>query len=193
MLYRLIRAIIRPIIFLLYRPRIKGLENLPATGKVIIYSNHISLLDPILIACILPRRIYFMAKAELFKNPIFGFILRHLGAFPVKRGTADLSAIKNSLRVLKEGNVFGIFPEGTRGKQGNVQHFSHGIASIAHRSRAKIVPIGIIGEYKLFCPIKVVIGNSLEADHYYAQKSSTELLELMSTDMEDSLKGLLME
>lgn len=191
MFYKIIRGLIRPILFLLYRPKVIGLESFPSTGKVIIYSNHISMLDPIVIACVMPRKIYFMAKAELFKNPILGFILKNLGAFPVKRGTADLSAIKNSLQVLKEGNVFGIFPEGTRNKQGGVQHFSHGVASIAHRSKAKIIPVGIIGEYKFFHPIKVTIGKALDMDHYFSQKSSTELLELMSTDMESSLKRLL--
>lgn len=191
MFYRIIRGLIRPFIFLLYRPKVKGLENIPNTGKVIIYSNHISNLDPILIGCVMPRKIYFMAKVELFKNPVFGFILRNLGAFPIKRGTADISAIKNSLRVLKEGNVFGIFPEGGRNTQGGVHSFSHGVASIAHRSKAKIIPIGIIGEYKIFHPMRVIVGDALDMDHYFSQRSSTELLKSMSTDMENSLKSLL--
>jgi 1-acyl-sn-glycerol-3-phosphate acyltransferase len=103
--YKIIRFILRPILFLLYRPKVVGLNNFPMTGGVLLYSNHISMLDPVLIGCILPRRIYFMAKVELFTNPILGTILKNLGAFPVKRGTADLSAIKNSLRVLKDGHV----------------------------------------------------------------------------------------
>lgn len=193
MLYKIVRGLIRPIVYLLYRPKVEGKENFPKTGKVIIYSNHISLMDPIVIACTLPRRIYFMAKAELFKNPVFGFILKNVGAFPVKRGTADLSAIKNSLQVLKDGKVFGIFPEGTRGKQGEIQHFSHGVASIAHRSKAQIVPIAIVGEYKLFRPMRIIIGRPLEFDHYFAQKSSTELLESMSLDMENALINLMTE
>ncbi|NLI61637.1 MAG: 1-acyl-sn-glycerol-3-phosphate acyltransferase [Clostridiales bacterium] len=191
MFYRMIRGIIRPIVFLLYRPKVQGLENFPKSGKVIVYSNHISLLDPIIIGCLLPRKIYFMAKAELFKNPFFNFVLKKLGAFPVKRGTADLSAVKNSLQVLKDGNVFGIFPEGTRGRQGRVQHFSHGLAAIAHRSKAQIIPIGVIGEYRLFHPIKIKIGQALETDGYFSQKSSTALLESMSMDMENSLREML--
>ncbi|NLJ40589.1 MAG: 1-acyl-sn-glycerol-3-phosphate acyltransferase [Clostridiales bacterium] len=193
MFYRIIRGILRPIIYLLYRPSIVGLENFPSTGGVILYSNHISLLDPIVIGCMLPRKVYFMAKTELFKSSVFGFILRNLGAFPVKRGTADLAAIRNSLRVLKSGKVFGIFPEGTRNKPGAVQHFSHGAASIAHRSKAKIIPIGITGEYKLFRyrSVKVVIGEAVDMDGYFTQKSSTDLLESMSIKMEESLANLL--
>lgn len=191
MLYKIIRGIIRPIVFLLYRPKVEGLENFPESGKTIVYSNHISVLDPVIIGCILPRKIHFMAKIELFKNPLFSFILKKLGAFPVKRGTADISAIKNSLQVLREGKVFGIFPEGTRNRQGGVHHFSHGIASIAHRSKAKIIPIAIKGQYKLFRPINIRIGEALNVDNYFSQKSSTELLDSMARDMENSLKNLM--
>ncbi|HZJ56901.1 MAG TPA: lysophospholipid acyltransferase family protein [Clostridia bacterium] len=190
MFYKIIRGLLRPILFLLYRPKTIGLDNFPKTGKVVLYSNHISMLDPILIACMLPRRIYFMAKSELFQNPILRFVLKNVGAFPVKRGTADLAAIKNSLKVLKGGNVFGIFPEGTRGKQGEVKHFSLGAASIAHRSKAKVIPVGVIGRYKLFHPMEVVVGEVLDMDNYFSQKSNTELMELISTEMENSLKSL---
>ena len=191
MFYKIIKGLIRPLVFLLYRPKVEGLENFPESGKTIVYSNHISLLDPVVIGCILPRKIHFMAKVELFKNPLFNYILRKLGAFPVKRGTADISAIKNSLQVLREGKVFGIFPEGTRNREGEVQHFSHGIASIAHRSKAKIIPIAILGQYRLFKPINIRIGEALDVDHQYSQKSSTELLDSMAREMENSLKDLM--
>lgn len=189
--YKFARAIVRPIMFLLFRPRVEGLENFPMEGKTIVYSNHISLLDPILIGCVLPRQVFFMAKVELFKIPVLRTIIRHLGAFPVKRGSADLSAIKHSLQVLNEGKVFGIFPEGTRSKTGFLQSFSHGIASIAHKSRAKILPIAIVGQYRLFRPITVKIGKPLNFDDYFDQKSNTELLEKMADEMEQALKNLL--
>ena len=86
MFYKFARAILRPIMFLLYRPKIEGLENFPMEGKIILYSNHISALDPVLIGCIVPRQIFFMAKMELFKNPILGAIIRGL-TIPVKRGS----------------------------------------------------------------------------------------------------------
>jgi 1-acyl-sn-glycerol-3-phosphate acyltransferase len=160
-------------------------------GKTILYANHIFVLDPIIIGCIMPRQVFFMAKMELFQNPILGWILKHLGAFPVKRGTADLSAIKHSLKVLNEGKVFGIFPEGTRSKTGTLQNFSHGVAAIAHKSKAKIVPVAILGEYKLFRPITIKIGEPLNFDEYFPQKSNTVLLERMADDMGQALKVLL--
>ena len=191
MLYTIVRAIIRPIIYLLYRPKIEGYENFPLQGKTIIFSNHISLMDPILIGCILPRQVFFMAKMELFRFPVFSCFLKKLGAFPVKRGTADLSAIKHSLQVLKEDKVFGIFPEGTRNKEGHVKTFSHGVAAIAHKSKAQTVPVAIIGNYKLFSPMKIKIGKPLDFNKYYSRKSSTELLEEITLEMEKALKGLL--
>jgi 1-acyl-sn-glycerol-3-phosphate acyltransferase len=132
-----------------------------------------------------------MAKRELFKNTLLGAIIKRLGAFPVKRGSADLSAVKRSLQVLNEGNVFGIFPEGTRSKTGFLQSFSHGIASIAHKSKAKILPIAILGGYKPFKGITVKIGEPLNFEEYFVQKSNTGLLEKMADEMEQALKNLL--
>jgi len=189
--YKFARALLRPIMFLLYRPKVEGLENFPREGKIILYSNHISALDPVLIGCIVPRQIYFMAKMELFKNPILGAIIRALGAIPVKRGTADLSAIKHSLRILSQGKVFGIFPEGTRNKSGKLQAFSHGIASIAHKSKANILPIAIVGQYKPFRSITVRIGKPINFSEYFQEKTNTEILEKMSVSMGQALKSLL--
>jgi len=177
--------------FLLFRIRVEGLENFPMEGKTIVYANHISWLDPVIIGCVLPRQVFFMAKAELFKIPLLRTVIRYLGAFPVNRGSADLSAIKHSLQVLNEGKVFGIFPEGTRNKTGFLQSFSHGIASIAHKSRAKVLPVAIVGQYRLFRPMTIKIGKPLNFDDYFAQKSNTELLERMANQMEQALRDLL--
>jgi len=155
------------------------------------FSNHVSFLDPIIIGCVLPRQVFFMAKMELFKFPIFGWFLKKLGAFPVKRGTADLSAIKHSLKVLSEDKVFGIFPEGTRNKTGGIRAFSHGVAAIAHKSKAQTVPVAIIGKYKIFRPICIKIGKPLDFSEYYLKKSSTEVLENMSLEMEQTIKNLI--
>jgi 1-acyl-sn-glycerol-3-phosphate acyltransferase len=183
LLYYIIRAILLPFLYLFYRPRVSGLENIPKEGSVIIYSNHTSLLDPIVLGCMLHRRIYFMAKQELFRFPPMKALLLKLGAFPVKRGSADLSAIKKALQTLKEGKVFGIFPEGTRSRSGSLQDFNHGTAAIAHKSRAVTIPVAILNGYRLFQPVRVVIGKPLDFETYYSQRSSSELLEKMSADM----------
>ena len=188
MFYKIAKAIIKPLIYLLYRPRITGMNNLPVKGKTIIYSNHTSLLDPIILGCVLPRKIHFMAKEELFKIPLISLLVRNLGAFPVKRGTADISAVKNALKVLKNGKVFGIFPEGTRNKTGNIREFSHGIASIAIKSKAPVIPIIIKNGYSLFKRIDITIGTSVDLEKYYGERANTELLVNVSSEMEEALR-----
>ncbi len=188
MLYRIAKTIVKPLMYLLYRPNITGIDNIPKEGKTIVYSNHISMLDPVLIGCILPRRVYFMAKEELFKNPLLRWLLTNLGAFKVKRGSADISAVKNALKVLKEDKVFGIFPEGTRNAE--LGEFSHGIAAISHRSKAVTVPVVIVDKYRLFRPTRVVIGKPLELDEYYSQKSNAVIMDEISGKMLNTIKNI---
>ena len=190
MLYHIIKAILIPFLYILFFPKITGRDNLPKEGSVIIYSNHTSFLDPILLGCMLPRRIYFMAKQELFRSYPLCVLLTALGAFPVKRGKADLSAIKKAHQTLKEGKVFGIFPEGTRSKTGDLNDFNHGTAAIAHKSRAATIPVIIIGDYKLFRPVHIVIGKPINLDKYYDKKPSSEILSEISELMSERLKLL---
>jgi len=150
--------------------KIEGLENCPAQGPIIIACNHISLWDPIIVGCSLPRQVIFMAKEELFKIPILGRLFYGLEAFPVKRGQGDMNAIRKSLAVLKEGKVLGIFPEGTRSKTGDIQEAMAGIALIMEKSKAPILPVKVYGSKE---PIKkkrgnigIVIGKPIYADKF---------------------------
>lgn len=136
-----------------------GTSSFPEKDAVIVYSNHKSNWDPIIIACALDRPVFFMAKQELFEIPILRFIMKKVNAFPVNREKADRKAIRTALKVLKEGKVLGIFPEGTRNKCGKLKNPQQGIAFIATKSRdAVLVPVAINGEYKLFSEINVVFG-----------------------------------
>lgn len=114
-----------------FKCQIVGVENIPSTKGVIIAANHISLWDPPLIGTFLPRKINFMAKEELFDIPIIGYIIKRLNAFPVKRGTADRVAIKKAISLLKSGECLGLFPEGTRSKDGKLGEAEAGMALIA--------------------------------------------------------------
>jgi 1-acyl-sn-glycerol-3-phosphate acyltransferase len=149
--------------------KIHGLENLPGDGPVIIACNHISLWDPIIVGCALPRQVSFMAKEELFENPILGRIVSGLGAFPVKRGQGDISAIRKSIGVLKDGNVLGIFPEGTRSKSGDIQEAMAGIALIMEKSQAPILPVKVYGSKGLLKQKKGNIGITV-GKPIYSQK-----------------------
>ena len=151
-----------------FRLEVKGIENIPLQGSVVIASNHISLLDPptIGVAC-KTRYLNFMAKIELFKNPIFAYLIRNLGAFPVKRGEVDKNAIKKALDVLRAGKVLCIFPEGTRGKNGVLGKAEPGSVALACKTNAIIIPTALYGTDKLsitnpFPKIKVIFGEPMQ-------------------------------
>ncbi|HHV78160.1 MAG TPA: 1-acyl-sn-glycerol-3-phosphate acyltransferase [Firmicutes bacterium] len=147
MFYEVIRAIFRLYVDLAYGPSISGAENLPNKGPLIICANHVHWLDPVVIACYTPRQVHFMAKKELFDIPVFGYALKALGAFPVNRGKPDRAALRWALKVLDNGEVLGVFPEGTRSKTGELMRFFNGAALLACRSGAPIVPAAIRGTY----------------------------------------------
>lgn len=128
---------------------VEGLENFPRKGPVIVVANHMSYWDPVLIGCALPRRIYFMAKKELFAYPVFGRALRMLGAFPVDRGQPDRFAIKRAFTILKNGDVLGIFPEGRRNKTGKLLAPSMGAAYIAVRTSAQVCPVALVSKKRI--------------------------------------------
>ncbi|RNC28043.1 MAG: 1-acyl-sn-glycerol-3-phosphate acyltransferase [Candidatus Dichloromethanomonas elyunquensis] len=148
--------------------KIEGLENIPSEGPVIIASNHISMWDPVIVGCALPRQVIFMAKQELFDAPLIGKIFPLLQVIPVKRGKGDISAIRSSINVLKEGRVLGLFPEGHRSKSGDIQEAMTGIALIMEKSKAPILPVKVFGSKGLLRQIKgnmgIIIGKPFCAD-----------------------------
>jgi len=108
--YNLARVILMGTLALLYRLRVQGAENLPDEGAVVLASNHISNIDPLFLGMACPRQVRFMAKAELWKFAPLGWLVRAVGAFPVRRGEADREAVRLGLRVVSDGAVLGIFP-----------------------------------------------------------------------------------
>ena len=123
------------------------------------------------------RQVRFMAKEELFGIPVFSQILKGIQVFPVKRGSADRRAIKTALEILKNGNILGLFPEGTRSKTDKLLPPQAGVGLIALKSEAPVVPVAIIGPYRLFKPLKVKIGKPIQFTEDYGQKAKAEQLE----------------
>lgn len=153
----LITAIAYPLVYLLFKLffalRIKGRENIPKTGGVLILANHTSFLDPPLIGCTSPRHIKFMARSTLFEVPLFGRLITILGAFPIKRGQADRGALKKTLKLLEEGEVVLVFPEGTRSQNGRLQEGRPGAGMLAFSAAEKganIIPAKVIGSFKAY-------------------------------------------
>ncbi len=163
---RIIVAIVRPIAFVLFPYKMIGRENIPQTnGPMIVCCNHISMIDPVYLLLAFRRPIYFMAKDELFKNPILSFILKRLfGVFPVNRGRGDTGAVSTSLLILENGQLLGIFPEGTRSKDGKLGPAKSGTVLIAAKAQAPIYPCAIFsknGKVKPFQRTTIVFGKTL--------------------------------
>ena len=144
------RFIFRIVFGIMFRPKIIGSENLPASGGFILSANHVSNWDPPILATFIEREVCYMAKEELFKNPIFAATIRALHVFPVKRGAADKNAIKNAVKVLKGGGCLGLFPEGTRSKTGKIGKAESGVSLIAAMTKAPIIPAAIVNTDKIF-------------------------------------------
>ena len=154
-----VRSVVVPCILAYFRLRRLGREHIPE-GGVVLASNHRSFLDPFAIGCCLPRPIYFVAKQELFKNPILGWLLNCMGAFPVRRGEADEESVETSLRLLDRGEAVVIFPEGTRVRAGSLATPKRGVGRLALQSGAPVVPVAITGSERArsgwrFRPVKV--------------------------------------
>jgi 1-acyl-sn-glycerol-3-phosphate acyltransferase len=147
--YAFVRATVRLCVYQLRLGGIKtiGAENVPKSGPVIICGNHASHLDPPGMSCGLPRRLSFMAKEELFRG-LFGKILTSLGAFPVRRGEGDSEAIRTSLDLLASGEALLVFPEGTRNDGHQMLPTNPGVAMMAKRSGAPVLPVAILGTDK---------------------------------------------
>lgn len=148
MLYNIFHATVKFILRVLFtiflRMDVKGEENIPMNGPLVLASNHISLLDPPVLGTAATRKVKFMAKAELFV-PILGDLYKLLGAFPVKRGGNDKAAIKYGIDLLKSGGVLAIFPEGTRSRTGELGKAAPGALMMASKALAPIVPACVVG------------------------------------------------
>jgi 1-acyl-sn-glycerol-3-phosphate acyltransferase len=145
--YGFIKAFFRPIVKIVYKMKFKGLENLPQKDvRYIVAINHTCALDPVFVA--MPKQVpplHFMAKAELFKNPVVAWFMTHLYGFPVKRGKGDNSAIEYGEKIIEEGHVMAICPEGKRikDKNGVPQRAKAGVAVIAKATNASVLPVAI--------------------------------------------------
>lgn len=145
-----------PLFKIFYRFKVVGRENIPPKGPAILVSNHLSYLDPIVLGLAVKRKIYFMAKEELFRIPLFHRLIKILYAFPVKRRGFDRKALKAALEFLSQGKIVGLFPEGTRHREGTVGPFSSGVALLALKSGAPVIPLGIKGTNRVILKDKIL-------------------------------------
>jgi len=192
--YRICQFACQWFCILYFKVRCHGTRRVPASGGALLVCNHQSFMDPVLAAIALRRESSFMARDTLFANPLFKRLIKHLNAYPVKRNEADISAIKESLRRLKNGQVIVLFPEGTRTPDGKIHPLLPGLGAIAKKARVPIVPTLIDGIYQLWprhqpipAPGDVVIeyGEPIWPDDY-ADMSTEEVMNLIH----DRLTGM---
>ncbi len=166
-LYKIFRGTLAFLLKYVFRIEVEGAENFPKHGSAILAPNHRSLIDHFVIGALTKRQVWFMGKAELFENKYAAKLLNALGAFPVKRGKPDRASLQRCLELLAQGNLVGIYPEGTRKPDSRFDEVEEGFAYIAVRSGAPIVPIGMSGTEAVFpkdrklprvVKIRVVIG-----------------------------------
>ena len=168
--YRLVAGLLTFLSFVLYRPRVSGKENIPLVGPVLIAPIHRSNVDFAFTLFISPRKVFFMAKDGIFKFAPLRILLLHLGAFPVKRGSADRESMALAEEVLRRGHALVLFPEGTRKEGRAVAELRDGAMFVAARTGATVVPVGVGGSEKAMPPgkklprparIRIVIGEPI--------------------------------
>jgi len=181
---------------ILFRLQVKGIENLPPKGGVLLASNHSSYLDPPLIMSFSPRRVIFMAKKELFSIPVLGTVISQ-SAIPIIRNKPDRQALKKALELLEKGEVLCIFPEGTRTKDGSLGSAHLGIGFIVAHTTAPVLPVAISGTFNILHQkrvprIKVNIGKPIAFENK-SQKDKKLLYQEIASQVMNAIRELLKE
>ena len=197
LIYELVsKLFVFPIYKYVFKGHLIGRENIPQTDSFIMVSNHGSLLDPPLLGHALGRNISFMAKAELFKIPFLGFIIKACGAYPVKRGIADKNTIKTACKKLTNNNSIGIFIDGTRQKNGRVNKPKQGAALLAFKNQKLLLPVAIVNSHRLirfkyyiplFSKIVIKVGKPVQPP----QSSSRDDLNSVTMHLQDEINYLI--
>jgi len=197
LIYELISNLfVFPVYKFVLKGHLIGRDNIPQKDSFIMVSNHGSLLDPPLLGHALGRNISFMAKAELFRIPFLGFIIKACGAYPVKRGIADKNTIKIACKKLSNNNCIGIFIDGTRQKNGRVNKPKQGAALLAFKNQKLLLPVAIVNSHRLirfkffiplFSKIVIKVGKPVQPP----QSSSRDDLNSVTMYLQDKINKLI--
>lgn len=183
-LYKLVHFVTGNFYKLSFGVNIKGKENIPKDGGLILCSNHSSNFDPIALAILTTKRqVHFMAKKELFDNPALKRLMENAGTFPIDREGNDLKAIKTALKILKDDGVVGIFPEGTRTKEMDLNKAKGGVTMIAIKARVPIVPVHIESKYKFLEPLRITVKKPIYYDEFFNKKLNKEEYKKLSEEL----------
>lgn len=162
MFYRFGRILCAIWIWIFYRPKVEGKRWLRPEGKAIVVCNHNAMKDIVVLGVLFHPTLHFLAKEELFKNGFLKRLFTALQGISLRRGEADLTAMRAALRVLKNDEVLAIFPEGTRSKDTNLQPFESGASLLAIKGKAPVIPVAIYPRYSLWRRLRVCVGQPMD-------------------------------
>jgi 1-acyl-sn-glycerol-3-phosphate acyltransferase len=205
--YRLLKyVILGPLLRLMFRPRIEGMENVPESGRAIIAGNHLSFSDHFLMPAILPRRITFLAKAEYFTGPglkgrLTAAFFRSVGQIPIDRsgGPASQAAITTAIEVLERDELLGIYPEGTRSHDGRLYRGRTGVAVMALRAQAPVIPCAMLGTFELQPPgrrfprigrVTIRFGEPLDFSRFFGMDEQRYVVRSVTDEIMYAIMGI---
>jgi len=188
--YRFCCAVARPFYNIVFPAEVEGLENVPAEGGALLCANHCSNRDPFYLAIRIPNRyLHFMGKIELFKFKPVAMFVTGLMAFPVDRGHNDLNAVRTALKLLADGHILGVFPQGTRSLDNSRLPMLNGVSMIALRAQKPVIPVYIDGPYRPFRRMKVRFGKPVDLSDF-GRKMDGETLKAATRRIEDAVWGM---
>jgi 1-acyl-sn-glycerol-3-phosphate acyltransferase len=202
MAYRIFKAILLPFFRYFFRIRVEGIEHIPTSGRAILASNHLAVFDSFFLPAVLKRRMTFVAKAEYFEDPKTAWFFRAAGQIPIKRsgGSASQGALDAAAEVLESDELFGIYPEGTRSPDGRLYKGRTGVARLALRCDAPVIPVAMIGTREaqpigqavpnLFMPITIRIGTPLDFTRYKDRADDPMVLRQITDEIMFELRAL---
>ena len=199
--YSITKFLGSPFVKLIWVREVKGSENLPKKGAFIVASNHSSYFDFISLISVFPRKIYFLAAEKFFKGKIWGLLVRLTGQIKVERESGEKKEVYSlALSVLRQGKILGIFPEGTRSPDGKINRYFTGVAKFALSAKVPVVPVGIIGAYKVLPRqnkfpkfkkvIEIKIGKQMDFSEYYNREQNEELFKEITDKIMENVAEL---
>lgn len=199
MFYWVVKGFLTPILRVLFRPWVEGLEHLPEDGPVILASNHVAFVDSLFLPLVVPRRVTFLAKSDYFngrgvKGRLKKLFFSGVGQLPVDRsgGDASLAALETGKRVLAGGQLLGIYPEGTRSPDGRLYRGKTGVARMALEARVRVIPCAMVGTFEVQPPGRVLpkvgkvgirIGAPLDFSRYAGMEGDRFVLRSMTDEI----------
>ncbi len=197
--YRASHAVLAPLIRGIWRVHSTGTHHVPDSGRAILASNHLSFMDHLLVGAVVNRPIYFISKAEHFHNPVKRFLFDQWNVIPLQRGEGDKEAFHKSIQVLEQGNIFCIYPEGTRSHDGRLYKGHTGVARLALTTKSPVVPVGMVGTEEILPKGDLVptldkgtvhIGAPLYFDEYYGLQNDKDVTREVTDTIMESIQDL---